>query len=216
MFDFNIEMTESWLRHMGTQMPLDVFVAFATLLEEIISPIPIYMIMGVAGALAASRGASFWYVLYLVMVAAVMKTLGFYVLYVIGDKLENAFRHVINKYLGISHESLEAVGKRFTGKPWRDGTFIFLSRVMPLFPSTPISLACGVFRLDMRVYLISSFLGIVVKGALYTYSAYYGVTALSNYWKYLHRSLEYLEPALWGAVIVIIGILFYRYRKKIV
>lgn len=215
MFHFNVEMTEAWLQHASTQLPLDAFVALGTLLEEIISPIPVYMITGVAGALAHTQGKSALYVFYLALVAAFMKTIGFYLFYVIGDKLEDVFRNSIAKYFGISHESLEGVGARFTGNHWRDGGFVLISRVIPIFPSTPVSLACGVFRINLKVYLIASFFGILAKVALYLYTAYYGLTVVSQYWASIHESVQQLEPLLLALVILGVAVAFYRYRKKI-
>jgi membrane protein DedA with SNARE-associated domain len=51
-----LESLEQFVRMAAFHMPLELFVFCGSFLEEVISPIPSALIMGVAGSLAMRRG----------------------------------------------------------------------------------------------------------------------------------------------------------------
>ena len=112
---------EHWVKYYALHVPLEVFVFVGSFLEEVISPIPAALIMGTAGSLALMKGETLWYLLLLAALGNLGKTLGAWLYYLLGDKLEDAFIHKATKWFGVRHEDLENIGKRFVGHHWKDG-----------------------------------------------------------------------------------------------
>jgi membrane protein DedA with SNARE-associated domain len=167
----------------ATTVPLPWFVFIGSFAEEVISPIPSALIMGTAGSLALIHGQSLWYLVLLALIGNVGKTLGAWLYYFLGDKLEDLLVKPITKYLGIKHEDIESIGKRFTGHHWKDGGVLFLLRLIPPFPTTPVSLAAGIIKMDIRVFLIATYSANFIKDLVYLYAGYAGLARLHSLWR---------------------------------
>lgn len=195
----------------AVQVPLEWFVFAGSFLEEVVSPIPSALIMGTAGSMALLKGETLWYLVWLAVVGNIGKTLGAWLYYFLGDKLEDLLIRPINRLLGIRHEEIENIGRRFTGHHWKDGGALFLLRVIPFFPSTPVSVAAGIIKMDLRVYLSVTYAGNFIKDLFYVYAGYAGLAAL-------HRIWRTLEPIKLGVDILvalgIAGFLFFLYVHR--
>ena len=75
---------------------------------------------------------------------------------------------------------VERVGKRFTGHHWKDGGLLFLIRAVPFMPTTPFSVASGIFKMDIRVFLAATLSGYFVKDLGYVLAGYFGIAKLSG------------------------------------
>ena len=166
---------EDFFAQLATTLPLDAFVFFGSLFESIIPVIPAPFILTTAGVLAAADGAGHGTFLWLVLLATIAKTMGSVFYYWVGDTGEDVFFRLLPDALPISHEQVEAWGKRFEGDT-RDEITLTLLRIMPIVPETPVSLAAGILKLNMKAFILSTFVGIFVKDALFLYA---GVTGLS-------------------------------------
>src|SRR3989338_549785 len=133
-----LNAVEHFVRAYATEVPLPWFVFIGSFFEEVISPIPAALIMGVAGSLALLDDRTFW-------------------------------------YLSIRHEDIENIGARFVGHHWKDGGILFLLRLLPPFPTTPVSLAAGIIKMDLRVFLAATYAGNFFKDLLYLYAGYAGL-----------------------------------------
>lgn len=168
-----------FLQQISVSLPLPVFIVLGSLLEEAIAIIPSPFVTTLAGSLAAQQGANYAYLAVLAVLAGAAKTAGCYVYYVLADKAEDVLASRYGKYLGISHKSLEAMGKRFEqGK--RDDIVLFLLRATPLMPTAPVSLAAGVIKVNMRHYLWASFAGLTLRSFFFLYLGYTTTGTLSN------------------------------------
>ncbi|MFZ2187163.1 MAG: VTT domain-containing protein [Candidatus Moraniibacteriota bacterium] len=171
----------------ATTVPLPWFVFVGSFLEEVISPIPSALIMGTAGTLALIDGRTLEYLFLLALIGNIGKTLGAWLYYFIGDKLENLLVKPVTKYLGIKHEDIENIGKRFTGHHWKDGGALFVLRLLPPFPTTPVSLAAGIIKMDLRVFLLATYAGNFFKDLVYLYVGYAGLARLHVLWRKIDR-----------------------------
>lgn len=202
---------EQLVRYYALHMPLLAFVFFGSFLEEVISPIPSALIMGTAGSLALVHGDALWYLLVLALVGNVGKTLGAWFYYFLGDKLEDFFVKKVTRWFGVRHQDLENIGKRFVGHHWKDGGTLFLLRLIPPFPTTPVSITAGIIKMDLRVFLLATYAGNFLKDLVYLYIGYAGLARLHTLW----RSLDTVKTAVDIAVVVVIaGFLFILFTKR--
>lgn len=174
---------ERFVKTYATEVPLEWFVFIGSFFEEIVSPIPSPLIMGTAGSLALIDGRSLGYLFLLALIGNFGKMLGAWVYYVIGDKLEDILIKPITTYFGVRHEEIENFGKRFTGHHWKDGGVLFLLRAIPFFPALPVSLAAGIIKMDVRVFLIATYAGNFFKDLFYLYAGYAGLAKLHILWR---------------------------------
>ena len=174
---------ENLVRIYATQMPLEWFVFVGSFLEEVVSPIPSALIMGTAGSLALLHGSSLIYLVWLAMIGNIGKSLGAWLYYVLGDKLENILMRKVTNFFGISHEQIENIGKRFTGHHWKDGGALFLLRLVPFFPTTPVSITAGIIKMDVKIFLSATYAANFIKDLFYLYAGYAGLAVLHTLWR---------------------------------
>lgn len=202
---------EQLVKYWAYHIPLELFVFAGSFLEEVISPIPSALIMGTAGSLALVRGESLWYLFLLAVIGNVGKTLGAWFYYFVGDKLEDLFMPKATQWFGIKHEDLENIGKRFVGHHWKDGGVLFLLRILPPFPTTPVSLVAGIIKMDIRVFLVATYAGNFFKDLFYLYMGYAGLAKLHSLWRQIDDVKVVVDVAV--AVIVLI-FLFVLYTER--
>jgi membrane protein DedA with SNARE-associated domain len=188
-----------YIESFADKVPLELFVMLGSMIEEIIAPIPSPILMTFAGSLAHTKDLPIQVIFWLAMCGAIGKTAGAYVLYVIADKTEDILVGKFGKWIGVSHKEVEGVGK-WLNKGWKDNIIIFFARAVPIVPSAPVSLACGLIKLNMRTYLSATLAGTYVRDLLYLYLGYVG---LSNY----HNLLNGFESAESIVQLVIFGII---------
>ncbi len=202
---------EQLVKYYALHMPLEAFVFVGSFLEEVISPIPSALIMGTAGSLALVHNEALWYLLVLAAVGNLGKTLGAWFYYFLGDKLEDLLMNKIARWFGIKHQDIENISKRFVGHHWKDGGVLFILRLLPPFPTTPVSITAGIIKMDLRVFLLATYLGNFFKDLLYLYIGYAGLAKLHTLW----RNIEHLKGIVSLAVILFIGaILFILYTER--
>lgn len=162
MFTTIIETMESLII---SNTSLAVFLG--CILEQIIVPIPASLIV-LSSTFLVLKGTSFSLaalgILFtkIVIPASLGITLGSLVYYVLAYKLGMPFIERTSKYLGISVEDVEDVGKK-VDESYYDELFIFLARCVPVIPSIAVNLFCGLIKYDLKKYLIITFLGSTVQ-----------------------------------------------------
>lgn len=204
---------EHLVRTYATQVPLEWFVFVGSFFEEVISPIPSALIMGTAGSLALVQGSTLWYLVLLALIGNVGKTLGSWLYYFIGDKLENILVKPLTKYFGLKHEDIESIGRRFTGHHWKDGGTVFLLRVVPFMPALPVSLAAGIIKMDTWVFLAASYAGNFFKDLLYLYIGYAGLARLHTLWRKID-TVKFGVDILVAVGIIAFLVFLYIHRGK--
>jgi membrane protein DedA with SNARE-associated domain len=212
MFAWIREIEES-VRDLAAILPLEVFVVVGSFVEEVVGPIPSTVVMATAGVFARLEDRTLLFVLWLAVLGALGKTLGAWIYYVLGDKLEDVVVRRFGRYLGVRHEDIESIGARFGKNHWRDGGLLLALRLIPFFPSTAISIACGVIRINQSVYLAVTWLGSFGKDLVYAYSGYAGVTALQRMWHDADRVRLGIDALLWIGLVAG-GVSLYIHRER--
>lgn len=193
-------------------LPLPWFTFFGALLEEVVAPIPSPLVMTLAGSLAASAGSAVTYLGFIALVGAVGKTLGSYFVYVIADKGEDIVMGKFGKFLGVSSKEVEIIGKHLN-KGWQDDVVLFLLRAVPIIPTAPVSLVCGLIKLNLRTYLTATFLGTLVRNIFYLYLGFTSVNALES----LNEGIDSFEKFGYLALLILVAavmVYIYLQRKK--
>lgn len=205
MFDTFIKTLEN----LSAIIPLPWFVFIGSFLEEIIAPIPSPLVMTSAGTLIQSRGQAFLYILFIALVGAIGKTIASVILYFFSDKLEDFLVNKFGKFLQISHKDTERIGKHFN-QTKRDDILLFILRAIPLFPNAPISIFCGVIKLNLKTYIGTTFGGTVVKNLIYIYAGMFSL----NYLEQLKSSYELIENLGYLLLATVIGVFIYRHKRR--
>lgn len=95
------------------------------------------------------------------LIAVLGATLGamasFYVArFVLGESLQNSYA-----------KELERFNKEFETNGY---SYLFALRLLPIFPFFLINLLCGLTRIDIKTFFITTFIGIIPGGFAYTYA----------------------------------------------
>ena len=190
---------------------LEFYAFFVSIAEEVIAIIPSPFVMMSAGTMAEAQSKTFIFLFWLGLLGAVGKTFGAWIVYVISDKMEDLVIGKWGKFFGVSHELIEGMGKKMKGG-WRDYVVLFLMRSAPVIPSAPLSVGCGVIKLDMRTYIISTFCGTYIRNMFFLWLGYAGY---AGYEKVTHgvNLMESISQVV--AVAAVIGVfLWWRLKAR--
>lgn len=199
----------AWLQNLATTISLEVFVVVGSFLEEIIAPIPSPFVMTTAAVLAKAQSYSPLQITLLITLAALAKTASSYLIYIFADKAGEVVIGRFGKYFGVSHEKIEQIGQ-ILSKSWWDDVLLFLSRAIPLIPTSVVTVFAGAMKYDVKSFLLMTFLGSLVRNLFYLWGAYFGLDLLQVVFEKISGS-----PILIAIVLaVLLGGLILLYRAK--
>lgn len=207
MFDSVI----AWLERTAQAVPLPVFVMVGGIVEEIIAPIPSPLVSALAGSITAAQHLGIPYLLWICALATFAKTIGAWLFYVLGDKLEDLAVPRFGKYIGVRHEDLERFGEHFHGT-WKDGAILLFLRSIPVMPSTPISVLCGILKINLRTFFVATYIGFYIRNLTFMLLGYTGLAAMTS----LMEGIDTAETAMKVIIVLagagVLGWLYWRRR----
>lgn len=203
----------SYLETQSTKVPLEIFVSLGAFIEEIITPIPSPIIMVLGGTIASTQYHSFVYLLWLGLIGAIGKTLGAWVLYIISAKLGGYIINKFGKYIGVSHNQVDSIKQKLKGG-WKDFVFLSFARALPIIPSAPVSVACGIIKYDLKIYLTSALLGTFVRNMLFLYLGYVGYGNYKEIMNGLSSTESVLQVIIFLIVLLVIGWSYFKRKKQ--
>lgn len=180
-----------------------------TFVEEVISPIPSFLVLIPAGAAAQVQGVAVWYLGVLAIFSGLGRVLGAAILYWLGDKFEDVLLAKNRKLFGYSHEDVEGFGARLSGKG-RDWLLIFSINAIPVIPIALLPLACGFLKVRFKMFITATFFGTIINAIVYMGIGYAGLAAAT--------ALQSIETA--GQIILVLlaaaflAWLLWRWRKR--
>lgn len=207
-----IKTIEFFLLGLTAKVPLTIFVAVGSLVEEIIAPIPSPLVMMTAGTLAQAQHQKFVYLLWIALIAAIFKTFGCWIFYFLGDKAENLVTTRFGKFLGLNHKEVEGVGQLFNGTS-KDEIILTLIRAFPIMPTTPISLACGFIKMNLKSYLGSTLVGTYLRSLMFLYVGYSGLTFLKTMVGGVNSAESIMNIVIGLIILGILGFIYYKRGK---
>ncbi len=205
-----IHQIEISLLAWAAKVPLEIFAFVGSIIEEIVAPIPSPLIMATAGTIASTQGKEILFLFWIAAIAAIGKTIGCWFFYFIADKAEDFLLGKFGKLIGFSHQEVESIGKHFSGTKKDDLVVIFL-RALPIMPQTPVSIACGLIKMDLSHYIRSTLIGAFLRSLMMLYIGYSSI----NFLKSLVEGMNSVES--WmniGIAVVFVAILGFVYWKR--
>lgn len=209
MFD---SLTQSLLAWAQT-VPLELFAFVASFIEEVLAPIPSPVVMTVTGSIASAQEQAMWYLLILSLIAAAGKTVGAVLVYVIADKAENVLIGRFGKIIGVNHDEIEALGKKLNGG-WKDLWTLLFLRALPIMSSMVVSVCCGFVKIPMRVYLVSTFFGTVIRDFFYLYVGYTGIETLQNLVEGFDSVESIIQAIIAVLIVLFVGWIYWKRKRK--
>jgi membrane protein DedA with SNARE-associated domain len=199
---------------MRTHGQLSVFIG--VMIEQIIVPIPSPMIIMGAGAILISPGLSipkaFIQILWIIVLpGTIASTLGSYIGYLISFYGGKALVVRFQRFLGVDWKKIENLERRFRGK--KEALMIFLSRAIPVFPISLVSIFAGLLRIPIRPFTLYTFLGSIFRCF---FLAFFGWWIGATYEKVATR-LDSVETLI--SILMLIGMgaafgyLYYKFRR---
>jgi membrane protein DedA with SNARE-associated domain len=209
------EITHWIMESMRAHGQLAVFIG--VMIEQIIVPIPSPMIIMGAGAILIlpelSIPDAFLQILWIIVLpGAVASTLGSFIGYTISYYGGKALVVRLQRFLGVDWDEIGNLEKRFQGK--KEALSIFLSRAIPVFPISLVSVFAGLLRIPVRPFTLYTFLGSIFRCF---FLAFVGWWIGSTYEKVATRldSAETIVSIIMLMVMVgVLGYLYLKLRKK--
>jgi membrane protein DedA with SNARE-associated domain len=203
----------AWLHQTAQTIPLPIFVVIGSLAEEIIAPIPSPLVATLAGSISASQGQGLVYLVGICALATLAKTLGAWLFYVLGDKVEDVLVPRYGKYIGVRHEDVERFGEHFKGS-WRDAAILFIVRSIPMMPSTPISVLSGILKIHLRTFFIATYAGFYIRNLIFMFLGYTGLAAMESLMQGIDTAETLFKILIVCASLSIIGWLYWKRRTS--
>jgi len=191
------------------KLPLNWLVLVGSFLEELIAPIPSPFVMTTAALSGLQMNYTFLDFLILATIGAVGKTTASLIIYMLADKTEDLLASKLGRLSGVTHTQIEQLGK-LLNYGWWDDIILLLLRSAPFIPSFLISVGAGVLKIKLRTYIITTFLGTIVRNGFYLFIGIYGIEQVMVLWR--SSSWALLVLLLMGALAVIVGYLTFKDR----
>jgi|CXWL01.1.fsa_nt_gi membrane protein DedA with SNARE-associated domain len=203
---------ETLLISFGKILPLEAFVFVASIVEEIIAPIPSPTIMLLSGSLAQLQERTLYMLIPLALIGACGKTLGALLVYFVSDRFEDFAMSRFGHFFNVSHADIETFGKKL-GNGKRDYLFLTTLRALPFIPSVFLSVGLGVLKIPLPLFITSTFLGTIIRDGFYLYAGFMGTEVLSKFIAQSTHVETYIEIAGVTAVLAILTRLYFMRRK---
>ena len=199
------------MESMRTHGQLSVFIG--VIIEQIIVPIPSPLIIMGAGAILIPHGISipnaFLQILWIIVLpGSLASTLGSYIGYMISFYGGKALVLRFQRFLDVDWDQIERLEKRFQGK--KEAWSIFLSRAIPVFPISLVSIFAGLLRIPIKPFTIYTFLGSIFRCF---FLGFFGWWIGATYEKAATR-IDSVETIISIAMLIGMGVVFgYLYSK---
>lgn len=203
----------SFLTYLMSTVPLEAFVFIGTCIDELISPIPAFLVLIPAGIAAHVQGLPWWYLSVLAVISGVARTVSGYILYIFANKLEHILFRKGRMFFGYSHQQVESYGKKLAQTSGlRSWLLLFSMHALPVFPGTLLSLGSGFIRLPLSIFASATIGGASVSAAFFLYLGYSG-TDTAETLKHLDTSAQIITIVLILALLLWLAYRYIRTRR---
>jgi membrane protein DedA with SNARE-associated domain len=207
-----IENIFTWLEQVAQKVPLPLFVMVGGIVEEIIAPIPSPFVSALSGSITASQKLGLPYLLWICALATVAKTAGAWIFYFLGDKFGDLAVPRFGKYFGVRQEDVERFGGYFKGTK-KDAIVLLLIRSIPVMPSTPISLLCGLLKIPLSTFAIATYAGFYVRNLTFMILGYTGLAAIDSLMHGIDMAETVLKVLIVVGFVAVLGWLYWKRNK---
>jgi len=209
------EITQWIMNLMRAHGQLSVFVG--VMIEQIIVPIPSPLIIMGAGAILIPSGLSipqaFLQILWLIVLpGTIASTLGSYIGYLISFYGGKALVIRFQRFLDVDWKEIESLEKRFQGKT--EALTIFLSRAIPVFPISLVSIFAGLLRVPIRPFTVFTFLGAIFRCFFLAFVGWWIGATYERVATQLDSAETIVSVAMLIAMVAALGYLYKKLRKS--
>lgn len=212
MFEHLVDYLEPILQTYGA---LGVFLA--SIIEEIIAPIPSTLVVFSASVLLThgkDTVDALWTIVFSIMLpAAAGITIGSLFPYYLARIGEKVAIERFGKYLGISWETIERA-QAWSKKSSSDQWIVFIARAVPGLPSVAISIMAGLVRMPVTEYMLWSFLGCLIRNFTIGCIGYWGGKQFLFVAELMSQTESKVLIVLVAILLVGIGLYVYQRTKK--
>lgn len=202
---------ETWISALSAQVPIPIYVFVGEVIEEIISPIPSQVILGTAGTMAFLQGWPIISLLLLALIGSFAKSITTMVFYILADILEDRLVPMFGKYIGITHQDIESIGKRFDKGGKREFVSLFFLRCLPVLPSAPLSIVCGLVKVNKATFFWSTVAGNWLRGLMILLAGYLGIDIFEAFKR---GAVDERVLLAIGVVALLIGFMAWGYWQR--
>ena len=208
------EITQWIMESMRTHGQLSVFIG--VMIEQIIVPIPSPLIIMGAGAILIPPGISipnaFLQILWtIVLPGSIASTMGSYIGYMISFYGGKALVVRLQRFLDADWDQIERLEKRFQGK--KEALSIFLSRAIPVFPISLVSILAGLLRIPIKPFTIFTFLGSIFRCFFLGFLGWWIGATYEKAATHLDSVETIVSIVMLIAMVVAFGYLYYKFRR---
>jgi membrane protein DedA with SNARE-associated domain len=172
-------------------------------LESACIPLPSEIIMPLSGFVAYEGKMT---LIGITIVGALGNLFGSLIAYFVGLKAGRPVLEKYGKYILITHKNLEMADRWF--EKYGDEA-VFISRLLPII-RTFISLPAGIARMDLKKFIIYTFLGSLP----WTFAMGYIGFILGPNWNIIRSYFHILDIIVIIGIIVLISYLIYKYKIR--
>lgn len=187
------------------------FVFIASIVEEVVAPIPSPTVMVIAASVASVQSYTIQGLLILACIGAVGKTLGAIVVYAIAYHAEDFVLNKFGKFFSVTSTEIERFGLKI-GTGFRGYLMLTFFRALPIIPSSLVSVGSGVLKVPLNIFIVSAFFGTIFRDGFYLYVGYVGTDSLRSF----VAQSTHLETVIQygGIAFALAGITYFLYRRR--
>jgi len=116
------------------------------------------------------------------------------------------------RFLGVDWEGIEMLERRFRGK--REALTIFLTRAIPVFPISLVSIFAGLLRIPIRPFTLYTFLGSIFRCFSLGFVGWWVGATYEKVATQLDSAETIVSILLLIGMVAALSYLYYRLRKK--
>jgi len=209
-------MIESFIVYIeATLLPLGAWGVFlATLIEQIIAPIPSAFVQLGAGFFLVDAQSFFDALVTIFVVVALPSALAvgigsllvYYAAYFIGKPLVQKW----GRFLGVSWSDVELLQKRFRNSR-KDDVLLLALRSLPAVPTVAVDIFCGVVRYNLTRYIVITFIGTFIRATAFGLIGWRVGSLYVTYAEYISGIEKYI---LAGAIVAIVLFVVLKIKKN--
>jgi len=204
---------EALILSYASVMPLPLFASLSSFIEELIAPIPSGPVMLVMGSLASMQGYTLTGLALLTIMASLGKLAGSLLVYTIADKAEDVLSGRLGKLFGITHTQIQSFGARL-GNGWKDYVLLTILRALPFIPSVVISVGSGILKIPLKLFIVATFVGTVIRDAFFIYVGYIGFQGAEELMSHIDSVESVVQILIVLGVAGALGGYAYFHRKR--
>ncbi len=147
----------------------------------------------------------------IVLPGTLASTIGSYIGYTISYYGGKALVLRFQRFLDVDWNQIERLEKRFQGR--RENLSLFLSRAIPVFPISLVSVFAGLLRIPLRPFTIYTFLGSIFRCLFLGFVGWWIGSTYEKVATHLDSIETIISVLMLIGMAAVLGYLYYKFRR---